>query len=155
MSAMLRNKLLSMKPQETVDYHIKATWLSMSKMYNQIASQYGMSMTTGFALINIEKEGTPATKIAPLMGMEPTSLSRILKNMEETELIYREGDKNDKRVVKVFLTKKGIRKKRIAQKAIKEFNEKVREIIPTEDLEVFFKVIMSINDLTMKFRSLK
>ena len=64
--------------KETVDFHIKSTWHAMTRMYNNIANKHGMSQTIGYVLINIAKEGTRATKIAPLMGMEPTSLSRLL-----------------------------------------------------------------------------
>ncbi len=119
-----------MKLQETVDYHIKATWHSITRMYNQIALQHGISQTIGYVLINIDKEGTPATKIAPLMGMEPTSLSRLLKTMEDNGLIYRKGDELDKRIVRIFLTEEGVKKKRIAKKVIKDFNKLVIEKIP-------------------------
>lgn len=134
-----------MKPFETVDYHIKATWHSLSRMYNQIAADYGMSLTIGYVLINIRPEGTPATKIAPLMGMEPTSLSRLLKTMEEKQLIYREKDKDDKRVVRIFLTDEGVLKKKVAKMVIVKFNEEIHGQFSDEDLRVFFRVIEAIN----------
>ena len=57
-----------MKREETVDYNIKAAWHSISRMYNQQALKYDGTMSMGFALLNIHsEEGTPATKIAPLM----------------------------------------------------------------------------------------
>jgi len=79
-------------------------------MYNQQALKYGGTMSVGFALLNIHsEEGTPATKIGPMMGLETRSLTRLLKSMEEKGLIYRETDKNDRRSVLIFLTKAGIR----------------------------------------------
>lgn len=134
-----------MQPQETVDYHIKATWHSLSRMYNQIAATYGMSLTIGYVLINIRHDGTPATKIAPLMGMEPTSLSRLLKTMEDKKLIYRKKDEEDKRIVRIHLTDEGVLKKRVARLVIKKFNEEIYGQIPKEDLMVFFRVIETIN----------
>ncbi|MEN9445346.1 MAG: hypothetical protein RIS47_2237 [Bacteroidota bacterium] len=134
-----------MKPQETVDFHIKSTWHALSRMYNQIAADYGMSLSIGYVLINVMPEGTPATKIAPLMGMEPTSLSRLLKTMEDTNLIYREKDAIDKRVVRIHLTNEGILKKKVAKMVIKKFNEEIYDRIPMEDMVVFFRVIEAIN----------
>ena len=65
--------------------------------------KYDATMSMGFVLLNINsEEGTPATKIAPLMGLEARSLTRLLKSMEEKKLIYREADKNDKRSAIVF-----------------------------------------------------
>ncbi len=134
-----------MRPNETVDYHIKATWHSLSRMYNQISADYGMSLTVGYVLINIQTEGTPATKIAPLMGMEPTSLSRLLKTMEDNNLIYREKDKEDKRIVRIFLTDEGILKKKVAKMVIVKFNQKVKDLFSEDELGAFFRVIEAIN----------
>ena len=97
--------------QETVDYHIKATWHGISRMYNQLAMKHNISQACGFVLINIDNNvGTPATKIAPLMGMEATSLTRLLKSMEEDQLIFRQKDASDGRMVRIFLTEKGVKK---------------------------------------------
>ena len=132
--------------KETVDYHIKATWHSITRMYNLFASKYSLSQTIGYVLINVEKEGTPATKIAPLMGMEPTSLSRLLKNMEDNGLIYRKGDETDKRVVRIFLTKEGVKKRKISKQTIINFNAKLLERINTKEMETFIKVLACIKD---------
>ena len=132
--------------KETVDYHIKSTWHSITRMYNLKAAEYGLSQTIGYVLINIEKEGTPATKIAPLMGMEPTSLSRLLKNMEESGLIYRKGDKTDKRVVRIFLTEKGIEARKISKQTILDFNDELLRKINIKDLQNFIKVFDIIKE---------
>jgi len=136
--------------KETVDYHIKSTWHSITRMYNLIATKYGLSQTIGYVLINIEKEGTPATKIAPLMGMEPTSLSRLLKNMEDSGLIYRKGDQADKRVVRIYLTEKGVAARKISKKTILDFNEKLLKRINKKDLDTFIKVFDIIKDEVYK-----
>ena len=97
-----------MKKEETIDFNIKSSWHAISRMYNQQAMRYGGTMSIGFALLNIHsEEGTPATKIAPLMGLETRSLTRLLKSMEEKGLIFKQNDEVDKRSVKIFLTKDG------------------------------------------------
>ena len=75
-----------MKPTETIDFHIKSAWLGIANLYNQLATKHQLSQATGFVLLNISEEGTAATKIAPLMGMKSTSLSRILKKMEKMDV---------------------------------------------------------------------
>lgn len=137
-----------MKREETVDYHIKASWHAIARMYNQQAIKYGGTMSIGFALLNIHtEEGTPATKIAPLMGLEARSLTRLLKSMEEKGLIYRETDKNDKRSVRIRLTKEGKKNKEKARNTVLRFNEVVREQISNEQLDVFFSVLSTINQI--------
>ena len=145
-----------MTPQETVDYHIKCTWLCISSFYTQIGEQHELSQTTGFVLMNIhDKEGTPATKIAPMMGMKATSLSRILKKMEEDKLICRKEDAHDKRSVRVHLTEKGREKKIVAKKVVKEFNEYIIGRLNKNKLNSFFSVMQDIGELTEEYNNLK
>ena len=93
--------------QNTIDYQIKSTWHGIFKMYNQVAAKHGSTQAAGYFLLTISKEGTPATSIAPLMGMEATSMSRIIKSMENKGLIFRKQDEKDKRMVRIFLTPEG------------------------------------------------
>lgn len=134
-----------MKREETVDYHIKSAWHAISRMYNQKAAEEGFTTAIGFVLININSaEGTPATKIAPKLGLETRSLTRMLKTMEERGLIFKKPDPVDKRSVRIFLTEEGKRKKAISVHTIREFNEQVREVVSEDDLNCFFSVFEKI-----------
>lgn len=140
-----------MKREETIDFNIKASWHAIARMYNQQAMKYGGTMSIGFALLNIHsEEGTPATKIAPMMGLEARSLTRLLKSMEEKKLIYREADKNDKRSVRIYLTKEGKKNKAKARETVLRFNEFVREQVPSQKLIVFFEVLQYITHVIEK-----
>ena len=135
-----------MRPEETIDYHVRAVWYGIFRMYNQLGLEHDITTSLGFVLLNIHsEEGTAATKIAPLMGMESRSLSRMLKSMEEKKLIYKQQDKNDKRSVRIFLTDEGKRRKLISGETIKKFNDELRNIIPKKDLEAFFRVMTTVN----------
>ncbi|MFC6996216.1 MarR family winged helix-turn-helix transcriptional regulator [Rufibacter roseus] len=137
-----------MKAEETVDYNIKVCWHAIARMYNTQAVKNDITTSIGFVLLNIDPEkGTPATKIAPLLGLEARSLTRILKSMEEKGLIYKEADTQDKRSVRILLTELGLEKREVSRKTVKQFNYKVREVIPESQLQVFFQVISQINSL--------
>jgi DNA-binding MarR family transcriptional regulator len=137
-----------LKREETIDFNIKAAWHAIARMYNQQALKYGGTMSVGFALLNIHsEEGTPATKIGPMMGLETRSLTRLLKSMEEKGLIYRETDKNDRRSVLIFLTKAGKKNKQKARNTVLRFNDAVKETIPGQKLSVFFEVVKEINKM--------
>ena len=136
-----------MQLKDTIDFHIKGTWHSLTKMYNRIASQHDTSQTVAYILVNIDKEGTPATQIASRLGMEPTSLSRVLKKMELQNLIFKEVDENDKRIMKIFLTPFGIEKRKFVREILIDFNQKLLKIISKKEMDVFYKVINLINDL--------
>lgn len=140
-----------MRREETVDYNIKAVWHAIARMYNQQAGKHDITMSMGFVLLNINsEEGTPATKIAPLMGLEARSLTRLLKSMEEKGLIYREADSSDKRLVRIVLTKEGKKKKEKSRETVLRFNDVVRQMIEPEKLNVFFEVLQKINRIIEK-----
>ena len=137
-----------MKREELVDYHIKGAWHAIARMYNQYAMQHNITTSIGFVLLNIDSdEGTPATRIAPLMGMEARSLTRILKTMENKKLIVKKKDVNDGRLVRIYLTGLGRKKQEIAKNTVKQFNQLIHERIPPEKLEVFREVIGRIHEI--------
>ncbi|MEN8958609.1 MAG: MarR family transcriptional regulator, partial [Flavobacteriales bacterium] len=112
-----------MKPEDTIDFNIRSTWHKISRMYNIQAAEHGVSMATGMVLLNIDlKEGTPSTSLGPKMGMESRSLTRTLKNLEEEKIIYRQPDKKDKRMVRIFLTELGIEKRNLSREKVIQFN---------------------------------
>jgi len=141
-----------MRREETIDHNIRTAWHAIARMYNQQASKYDLTMSMGFVLLNINsEEGTPATKIAPLMGLEARSLTRLLKTMEEEKgLIYRKADANDKRSVRIFLTKEGRKKKEKSRDVVLKFNNCIRESVSNEKLKAFFEVLQHVNRLIEK-----
>ncbi len=129
-----------MNIEQTVDFHLRSTLFAMRRMYNLLALENGITQGIGYALVNIGKEGVPATKIAPMMGMTSSSLSRLLKKMEDDGLIYRKPEKEDRRVVRIFLTQKGIKLKNEIKDVVINFNKKLFEKIPKKDFEAFARV---------------
>lgn len=142
--------------EELIDYYIKSSWHSLSRLYNQKAQKHGMTTSSAYILLTIStSEGTPATKIAPQMGLESRSLTRGLKNLEEKGYIYKEKDAFDKRSVRIYLTEKGKEKKGKAIETIKAFNEFVKQRIPEEKLNTFIQVSGLIIDWTENNEELK
>ncbi|CAM4041143.1 MarR family winged helix-turn-helix transcriptional regulator [Gillisia hiemivivida] len=134
--------------EKTIDYVLRATWIAVSKMYNEEAGKAGSTMATGFALLSIDPEkGTPSTSLGPKMGMEATSLSRILKSMEEKGLIIRKKNPNDGRSVLLHLTTFGKEMREFSKGVVLKFDEAVKENVSEEDLKTFIKVANSISDL--------
>ena len=138
----------AMKKQKSIDHELRATWQAIAKMYNEQAAKHESTMSTAFVLLNIDSEkGTPSTALGPLMGMEPTSLSRILKNMEDKGAISREKNPDDGRSVIIKLTPYGKEMRSVSKGHVYQFNNKVKEYITEEELENFFKVTSTINKL--------
>lgn len=134
--------------EKTIDYVLRATWISIAKMYNEEASKEGSTMATGFALLSIDpEEGTPSTSLGPKMGMEATSLSRTLKTMEEKGLIIRRKNPVDGRSVLIYLTDYGKEMRDYSKKVVLTFDEAVKRKIPEDDLNTFTEVAYKIMEL--------
>ena len=131
----------------TIDHALRATWQGVAKLYNEEALKYGATMAVAFALLNIDKDGTPSTALGPRMGIEPTSLSRTLKNMEEKGLIVRKKNPKDGRSVLVFLTDYGIEMRNISKEKVITFNESIYDSIDAAKIKNFHEVTDKILEL--------
>ncbi len=140
-----------MTRKETICSRIKQGWHAISRMYNMEALSHELTTTTGFILLNIDtKEGTPSTQIGPLLGMEATSLTRTMNQLEEKGIIERIRDNNDARVMRVFLTEKGIKKKEVSKKTVKDFNKIVTERIGEEKVKMFNEIMEEIAQIAIE-----
>ncbi|SEA87608.1 MarR family winged helix-turn-helix transcriptional regulator [Pedobacter hartonius] len=140
-----------MRHEETIDYLLKVVWQNMSNTYNQIASGFGITQAIGYVLINIDKEGTAVSQLAGLLGVKATSLSRILSNMEESGLIYREAAPSDKRSVKVFLTDYGREKRQLAKGVVRSFNEYLNTHLTVQEKDSIVQTLQKLNKLTLAY----
>ncbi len=130
------------------DFVLRQTWHKIARMYNQKAAQIDITISIGFILMIIDKEGTPSTQLGPRMGMEPTSLSRTLKTMEESGYIRREFDEVDKRKVLIFLTEKGVEKRRETRSVVLDYNEKLFAKVSVTKFKAFIDVMTKIDTIT-------
>ena len=71
----------------------------------------------------INNPGCSQREIATCCKIEPATATSILSAMEKEELIYRERNPKDKRILNVFLTKKGIESQSKVEKVFLELDE--------------------------------
>lgn len=140
---------------ENIDLILKSTWLAVSKMYSELAQDYDATAVQALTLLKIDpKDGTRSTNLGPKMAIEPTSLTRIIKLLEDNGYIYKEKTTTDKREVIIKLTEKGLSSRNLSKEVVVNFNRTVAERIPEEKLHIFKNVMAEIlqiaNDLNTK-----
>ncbi len=137
-----------MLKEKTVDQLIRETWMQITKLYNEEAAKYNGTMSIGYVLLKIDPViGAPSTSLAPQLGMEPTSLSRTLKKMEDKGLIFREPNPEDGRSVLIKLTDLGVEMREKSKETVLHFNEVLKEKISEKELETFKNVSNKILSL--------
>ena len=143
-----RIKIKIMEPEDTIDYNIRKTWYNITKLYNRTANEYMASMALGMIILNIDiMEGTPSTQLGPNMGMEATSLSRSLNKLEESGVIERKPDPNDKRRTVICLTPLGMDWRIVAKETVVNFNETIFSQFQKEEMDTFFTILKNINKI--------
>ena len=139
---------MSKKHTETIDSKLKTAWQVVSRMYNAEATLHDATIAMGHFLLNIDSHGgSYGSDIAPLLGMESTSLSRITLSLEKKKLIQRIPDKEDKRKIKIVLTSKGKSAKELAKNVVRNFNHLVEVKIGKNKVDDFFKTLDEITAL--------
>lgn len=143
--------LCCMNKMMTIDYLLRTTWNTVTKMYNEEAAQYNSTMVVGFTLLSIDpKEGSLSMTLGPKMGIEPTSLSRTLTKLEEAGLIKREVSKSDKRNVIIKLTKKGLEMRDVSKNYVLDFQQKVNEALTEKEMNQLIKSLDKIQKLAQE-----
>ena len=137
--------------KKTIDASLRTTWNAVSKMYNREASKFNSTMAMGFALLNIEPEGITSSSLGPKLGMESTSLSRLLKSMEDKKLIERLPNPSDGRSVLIFLTTFGKEKRVDSRAVVLNFNNLIENKLSDVQLKHFFEVTECITEESKKF----
>ena len=140
---------------ENVDLMLKSVWLAVSKMYSEQASMHNSTAVQALTLLKIDpKEGTRSTNLGPKMAIEPTSLTRIIKLLEDNGYIYKEKTTSDKREVIIKLTDKGLKSRNLSKEVVVGFNKKVVDRIDSEKFAIFKEVMGDIlkiaNDMNNK-----
>ena len=138
---------MPVKPQDTLDFHLRWAWTKLSRLYNAEADRRGIPFSYVFILLHTERQGTPSTKLGPKMGMESTSLSRTLKGMEAMGLIERRKDANDKRSMRVFLTQNGVAARRQARDLVVSVNDRLRELMGSDAVDRLLIEMKRLNEI--------
>lgn len=143
-----------MEKIENIDLILKQTWIAVQKMYSDMASEYNSTAVQALTLLKIDpKEGTRSTNLGPKMAIEPTSLTRIIKLLDDNGYIYKEKTTNDKREVLIKLTEKGHNYRNISKEKVVNFNQKVTERISQENLETFKSVMIEIMKISQELQN--
>jgi len=139
---------MTKKHTETIDSKLKTTWQVVSRMYNAEATLHDLTIAMGHFLLNIDShEGSYASDIAPFLGMESTSLSRLTLSLEKKKLIQRVPDKLDGRKIKIILTSKGKASKELAKNVVRNFNHIVEVKLGKNKVSDFYKTLEEISVL--------
>jgi DNA-binding MarR family transcriptional regulator len=117
------------------------------RYYNTKAKAESATAAMAMVLLAIPPNGIPSTQIGPKMGIESTSLSRILNILEEQGMIERNSDLRDKRKSIVFLTSIGKKQRDKSRTEVIQMNQMIREGVGEKKLQSCLNILEQINTI--------
>ena len=82
-----------------------------------------------------EEDGLSASGIADKLKQLGATLTGVVDRMEERNLVYRERDPDDRRIVRIWLTDEG---------------ERLMKVLPAESVETIKKASVGISEIEQK-----
>ena len=87
------------------------------------------------AIISIPNDGVEMSELARKLGLDNSTVTRLIVRLEKKDWVGREKSKRDKRAIKVFLKTKGLVIQQDIEKKIESIGEKIKMEIDDERRE--------------------
>ncbi|MBP5092399.1 MAG: MarR family transcriptional regulator [Bacilli bacterium] len=133
----------SLKLEHQLCFPLYAAAREVVNLYTPFFQPLGITYTQYIVFLLLwEKDGVPVKELTQRLYLDTGTLTPLLKKMEKSGYIRKERDKKDERVVKVFLTKKGLSLKEKAA----EIPQSVGSCIPLEgkEAEVLYHLLYKV-----------
>lgn len=110
---------------------------------DKVASRYGLSEATAWPAVMINQMGDSVRpgEVADALGLDPSSIVRVIDRLIAAELLTREEDANDRRARLLTLTENGRQRVRQVTEAMRPFRRKLFENIDKDDLKAALRVL--------------
>ncbi|GFN33293.1 MarR family winged helix-turn-helix transcriptional regulator [Paenibacillus xylaniclasticus] len=104
----------------------------------------------GVLMMLWEEQGVTQKQIVKVLGIQPASITFLLKGLEEKGLITRVQDKTDTRVNRIYLTESGQKLQSMAMAIVEEGERKIREQFSDEEVAL---MLLWMKRIDMNFES--
>ena len=104
-------------------------------IFRQYSSRLSLTASQAFHLLSIPVDGISMSGLANKLGLDTSTLTRNIQKLEKLDLVRRKQDRNDKRILVVYLTDKGRRKVEKIEESLLDLNFSMMKYIDLDDQE--------------------
>ena len=104
-------------------------------LFRQYSSRLSLTASQAFHLFSIPVEGISMSGLAKKLGLDTSTLTRNVQKLEKLDLIRRKQDRNDKRILAVYLTDKGRGKVEKVENSLLDLNFSMMKHLDLNDQE--------------------
>ena len=104
-------------------------------LFRQYSSRLSLTAPQAFHLLSIPVDGISMSGLANKLGLDASTLTRNIQKLEKLDLVRRKQDRNDKRILVVYLTDKGGGKVEKIEESLLDLNFSMMKYIDLDDQE--------------------
>ena len=104
-------------------------------IFRQYSSQLSLTAPQAFHLLSIPVDGSSMSGLANKLGLDTSTLTRNIQKLEKLSLVRRKQDRNDKRILVVYLTDKGRGRVEKIEESLLDLNFSMMKYIDLDDQE--------------------
>lgn len=115
---------------------------------SQVLTEDGLSDATALPLVVLLRygDGVRQGELAERVGVEGTSVVRILDSLENSKLVRRESDAQDRRAKRIYLTEEGRAQALHCDETLSALRMDLLERVSEEDLQATDRVLTALSE---------
>ena len=114
---------------------ISSFLIDLQRLFRFDISIKDITYSQVLAIISIPNDGVEMSELARKLGLDNSTVTRLIVRLEKKDWVGREKSKRDKRAIKVFLKTKGLVIQQDIEKKIESIGEKIKMEIDDEKRE--------------------
>ena len=109
--------------------------LSLCALHRRNVCGQGETLAQCFILSSVPDDGIHMSSLARKLGIDNSTLTRLMENLEKHNLAFRKRGENDRRLVNVFLSEQGQAVMSRFEERIEDLGSRILEDLPPEKRE--------------------
>ena len=126
--------------------------LETSSILREIGNNIGLSLAQVQLILAVPFRSISMSELSKILGIDNSTLTRNLNKLELNGFVQRNKDEYDKRVFKVYLTKKGLDIKDQIETQLEDYSFKILSALSHNDRQIVFE---SLEKLSWAFTKIK
>ena len=114
---------------------ISSFLIDLQRLFRLYISIKDITYSQVLAIISIPNDGVEMSELARKLGLDNSTVTRLIVRLEKKDWVGREKSKRDKRAIKVFLKTKWLLIHQDIEKKIESIGEKIKMEIDDEKRE--------------------
>ena len=107
--------------------------IDLQSVFRKNNKDLPISLSQAVLLLSIPRDGIIMSELAIRVGVDNSTLTRLIHTMDENSLIQKKRNKNDRRSTLIYLSKIGEKNVKLIEANIDQFTNKILQNIPNID----------------------